>query len=65
MATLTCMKTCVNGWRSAILESKHSHMQCCVHILNLIIKHGLKEYNISINRIHTVVKYMRGSLIRL
>ena len=62
---LTYLKKCVNGWGNAILESKHLHMRCGAHILNLIVEQGLKEYNISINRIRAVVRYVRGSPIRL
>ena len=62
---ITYLKKCVNGWGNAILESKHLHMRCGAHILNLIVEQGLKEYNISINRIRVVVRYVRGSPIRL
>lgn len=40
-------------------------MHCCVHILNLTIKEGLRELDDSIIRIHNIIKYMKSSLQRV
>ncbi|KAK1384389.1 BED-type domain-containing protein [Heracleum sosnowskyi] len=49
----------------AILENKFLHMRCCAHILNLVVKDGLKEQNDSIIRIRNAVRYVRSSPARL
>lgn len=36
-------------------------MCCCVHILNLAVKEGLRELDDSIIRIHNIIKYMKSS----
>ena len=40
-------------------------MRCVTHILNLIIKDGLKHLNVSIVKIRGAVKYVRSSPSRL
>ncbi|KAK4403849.1 Zinc finger BED domain-containing protein RICESLEEPER 2 [Sesamum angolense] len=42
---------------TAILGGKFLHMRCVAHIINLIVKDGLKELNESIERVRTVVRY--------
>ncbi|KAL0373115.1 UNVERIFIED_CONTAM: Zinc finger BED domain-containing protein RICESLEEPER 4 [Sesamum calycinum] len=39
-------------------------MRCVAHIINLIVKDGLKELNDSIERVRTVVRYVRQSPAR-
>ncbi|KAL0319845.1 UNVERIFIED_CONTAM: Zinc finger BED domain-containing protein RICESLEEPER 2 [Sesamum radiatum] len=39
-------------------------MRCVAHIINLIVKDGLKELNDSIERVQTVVRYVRQSPAR-
>ena len=36
-------------------------MRCCAHILNLIVREGLKEIDASIARVHEVVRYVKSS----
>ncbi|XP_025670511.2 zinc finger BED domain-containing protein RICESLEEPER 2-like [Arachis hypogaea] len=40
-------------------------MRCCAHILNLIVKDGLKEIDDSVAKIRDAVKYVRSSNSRL
>ncbi|KAL2243468.1 UNVERIFIED_CONTAM: Zinc finger BED domain-containing protein RICESLEEPER 4, partial [Sesamum indicum] len=49
---------------TAILDGKYLHMRCVAHIINLIVKDGLKELNDSIERVRTVVRYVRQSPAR-
>ncbi|XP_022894049.1 zinc finger BED domain-containing protein RICESLEEPER 2-like [Olea europaea var. sylvestris] len=44
-----------------ILGSSYLHVRCTSHIINLIVKEGLKEFNPSIDSIHNAVKYFRSS----
>ncbi|KAL0329120.1 UNVERIFIED_CONTAM: Zinc finger BED domain-containing protein RICESLEEPER 2 [Sesamum radiatum] len=52
------------NWGTAILDGKYLHMRCVAHIINLIVKDGLKELNDSIERVRTVVRYVRQSPAR-
>ncbi|KAG7943234.1 hypothetical protein I3843_15G028400 [Carya illinoinensis] len=47
--------------KDTILEHEFLHMRCCAHILNLIVRDGLKEYDQSIARIRAAVKYVKSS----
>ncbi|KAF5443414.1 hypothetical protein F2P56_035970 [Juglans regia] len=47
-----------------ILEHEFLHMRCCTHVLNLIVRDGLKEFDQSIARIRGAVKYVKSSLQR-
>ncbi|KAG6713707.1 hypothetical protein I3842_05G167000 [Carya illinoinensis] len=47
--------------KDTILEHEFLHMRCCAHILNLIVRDGLKEYDQSIARIRGAVKYVKSS----
>ncbi|KAL0340775.1 UNVERIFIED_CONTAM: putative AC transposase [Sesamum radiatum] len=50
---------------TAVLGGKFLHMRCVAHIVNLIVKDGLKELNESIERVRTVVRYVLQSLAKL
>ncbi|KAI3833712.1 hypothetical protein MKX03_004047, partial [Papaver bracteatum] len=40
-------------------------VRCAAHVLALVVKHGMKEYDMSIKRIRAVVKHCMGSPARL
>ena len=48
-----------------VLGGETFHMRCCAHILNLIVKDGLRVIDSSIKKIRDVVKYIRSSPQRL
>ncbi|KAL4394409.1 hypothetical protein AHAS_Ahas02G0149100 [Arachis hypogaea] len=58
------LKKRLNAWNSLILKGDYLHMRCCAHILNLIVKDGLKEIDDSITRIRNAVKYVKSSPMR-
>ncbi|KAI5401151.1 hypothetical protein KIW84_065844 [Lathyrus oleraceus] len=50
---------------SLVMSGNHFHMRCRAHILNLVVKEGLKDIDGSIGRICHVVWYARSSPVRL
>ncbi|XP_072081090.1 zinc finger BED domain-containing protein RICESLEEPER 2-like [Arachis hypogaea] len=55
------LKQRLNSGNSIILNGEFIHMRCCAHIINLIVKEGLKEIDESVLRIRSAVKYVRSS----
>lgn len=47
------------------LDGKYFHMRCCAHILNLIVKKGLKLVDNSVTKLREVVIYVDSSDFRL
>ena len=37
------------------------HLHYCTYILNLIVKDGLKEIDVIVQKIHESIKYVKGS----
>ncbi|KAI5422039.1 hypothetical protein KIW84_045478 [Lathyrus oleraceus] len=50
---------------SLFMSGNHFHMRCCAHILNLVVKEGLKDIDGSAGRIRHGVWYARSSPARL
>ncbi|KAM3288286.1 hypothetical protein P3S67_021716 [Capsicum chacoense] len=46
-------------WGTNLLGGKHLHVRCMAHIINLVVQDGIKEANISIERIRQAVRYIR------
>jgi hypothetical protein len=46
---------------SLLLKGEYLHLRCCAHVLNLIVKEGLKDVDDSVLRIRGSVKYARSS----
>lgn len=46
-------------------NGKHFHVRCMAHILNLIVKDGLKYQNIHVDCIEKAVRYIRASTQRI
>nr|KAJ0222091.1 hypothetical protein LSAT_V11C200062950 [Lactuca sativa] len=44
---------------------KHFHVRCVAHILNLIVKDGLKYHNTHVSCVQRAVKYIRHSTARI
>ncbi|KAI5335682.1 hypothetical protein L3X38_025816 [Prunus dulcis] len=57
----------INGWKdsNSVLGGVHMHMRCSAHIINLIVKEGLKRLESSIVAIRNAVKFVRSSPSRL
>jgi hypothetical protein len=57
-------KQMVNA-KICIADGKYLHMRCAAHIVNLIVSDGLKEVDLSVQRVRTVVRYIRNGTTRL
>uniref|UniRef100_A0A803MBM2 hAT-like transposase RNase-H fold domain-containing protein n=1 Tax=Chenopodium quinoa TaxID=63459 RepID=A0A803MBM2_CHEQI len=59
------LKKIFNLWDGNVLNCECLHMRCAAHILNLVVKDGLKDVNISVLKVRAAVKYVRYSPSRL
>jgi hypothetical protein len=48
-----------------VMDGKYLHMRCCAHVLNLVVKDGLKDIDDFVSRICHAVWYARSSALRL
>ena len=56
----------MSSWDNHVLNGDYVHMRCCTHVLNLIVKSGLKEDKQgSISKIRHAVKWVKSSPSRL
>ncbi|KAG5539807.1 hypothetical protein RHGRI_020130 [Rhododendron griersonianum] len=46
---------------TTILDHDYLHVRCCAHILNLVVREGLKDVDVSIARVRNIVRYVRSS----
>ncbi|KAL4290133.1 hypothetical protein GQ457_14G014970 [Hibiscus cannabinus] len=59
------LKQIVNLWDGSVLDAQFLHMRCAAHILNLVVKDGLKDVDNSVMKVRVAVKYVRSSPARL
>ncbi|KAE8684528.1 hypothetical protein F3Y22_tig00111128pilonHSYRG00129 [Hibiscus syriacus] len=59
------LKKNVNLWEGSVLDAQFLHMRYVAHILNLVVKNGLKDVDDSIMKVRAAVKYVRSSPARL
>ncbi|KAL4554031.1 hypothetical protein LXL04_039857 [Taraxacum kok-saghyz] len=59
------LRNVLNHWECGVLKGAFLHMRCAAHILNLVVKDGLMDVNLSVKKIRTLVKYVRSSPARL
>ncbi|KAM0866595.1 hypothetical protein ACQ4PT_042524 [Festuca glaucescens] len=55
----------LNKSPSNIAKGKYLHMRCAAHIVNLIVQDGLKEVDLSIQRVRAAVRYIRNGGTRI
>ncbi|KAL6861856.1 hypothetical protein ACP4OV_017556 [Aristida adscensionis] len=60
-SAISYLKTISKDWEGVILSNEFLHIRCCAHIVNLIVKSGLKYISTSITKIRNVVRYVRSS----
>ena len=44
-----------------LCDGDYFHVRCCAHILNLIVKEGLKDVDDAVFKVRECVKYCKGS----
>ena len=47
-----------------LCDGAYFHVCCCAHILNLIVKEGLKDVDEAVSKVRECVKYCKGSQTR-
>ncbi|KAL4302000.1 hypothetical protein GQ457_10G011150 [Hibiscus cannabinus] len=50
---------------TCVANGKYMHMRCVAHIINLIVKEGVKYASVSVDRVRAVVRYIRASPLRM
>ncbi|KAF7154599.1 hypothetical protein RHSIM_Rhsim01G0158400 [Rhododendron simsii] len=51
--------------KTTILNHEFLHVRCSAHILNLIVREGLQEIDVPIERVQNIVRYVRSSPSRM
>jgi hypothetical protein len=51
--------------RTHIAKGNFMHMRCAAHIINLIVRDGLKEVDISVKRVRGAIRYIKDGTSRL
>ena len=51
--------------KTNIAKGKFLHMRCAAHIVNLIVRDGLQEVDLSIKRVRAAVRYIKNGASRL
>ncbi|KZV20995.1 hypothetical protein F511_37959 [Dorcoceras hygrometricum] len=64
-AAIDYLKRRMKSENSLLFEGKYLHMRCVCHILNLIVKDGLKELDSSIKAIRNSIIFIHSSPSRL
>uniref|UniRef100_UPI0005CAE0C5 zinc finger BED domain-containing protein RICESLEEPER 2-like n=1 Tax=Fragaria vesca subsp. vesca TaxID=101020 RepID=UPI0005CAE0C5 len=59
------MKRRLRGYKTLMFDGEYLHLRCACHIINLIVKDGLKELENGIAAIWNCAKYVRSSSSRL
>ncbi|KAL5724279.1 hypothetical protein ACHQM5_007559 [Ranunculus cassubicifolius] len=61
---IASLKLRTNHWENVLLHLEFVQVRCSAHILNLVVRCGLDEFDESINRVRDVVRYVRSSAER-
>ena len=59
------LQECLNGHSSFPCDGAHFHIRCAAHILNLIVKDGLKAIDPAVKLVRDNVKYIDSSEARM
>ena len=60
----TSNDTCVDMLKcqlKLLCDGSYFHVRCCAHILNLIVKEGLRDVDEAVGKVRECVKYCKGS----
>ena len=60
-ATINFLQTVTKDWKGTVLEHEFLHIKSCAHLLNLIVRDGLKEIDAFIARMCEAMRYVKSS----
>lgn len=63
--TLDYLKEQIGNWGTSVHSCEYLHMRYIAHIINLVVREGMKEVELSLKRVRNVVRYVRQSLARI
>ncbi|KAL5723393.1 hypothetical protein ACHQM5_006799 [Ranunculus cassubicifolius] len=58
------LKLRTNHWENVMLQLEFVQIRCSTHVLNLVVRCGLDEFDESVNRVRDIVRYVRSSAER-
>ncbi|XP_030923099.1 zinc finger BED domain-containing protein RICESLEEPER 2-like [Quercus lobata] len=61
LTTIKFLQRVMKDWNETVLENEFLHTRCCVHILNLNVRKGLKKIDASVAKVREAVSYMKFS----
>ena len=61
LTTIKFLQMVTKDWNGTILGNEYMHMRCYAHILNLIVREGLKEIDASVAKVRVAVRYVKSS----
>lgn len=64
VAPIELLKGQLNSNKGLLCEGAFFHLDCCAHVINLIVKEGLIEIDYAIKKVRESIKYVKASRTR-
>ena len=61
LTTIKFLQRVTKDWNGSVLGNEYMHMRCCAHIINLIVREGLKEIDASVAKVREAMRYVKSS----
>ncbi|KAI0524894.1 hypothetical protein KFK09_004284 [Dendrobium nobile] len=63
-APIELLKDQLNSYKGLLCEGAFFHLDCCAHVIDLIVREGLKEIEYAIKKVRESIKYVKASPTR-